>query len=110
MRRAGFSFHHFAGGGFGSRLFKPFLRRNGEIDPANQYIWAEAVYVKDFMQLHRLSTGKLLKLAVILHEVQESYDLCALILEEYDRKAGARLRERYMRVLLGQEPVPQATA
>jgi FkbM family methyltransferase len=98
LRELGFLFH---------RFFPPPIRRT--IMPApvtdkyfgqmNQVVWADAVFVKDFMKLDRLPASKLKKLAVILHDVYGSYDISLRALMECDRKEDTKLSERYMRFL-----------
>ena len=62
----------------------------------NQMMWGEAVYIRDFMKLGELSPQALLKLAVILHENYEAYDLVGVVLDAHDRKAGTDLADRYV--------------
>ncbi len=95
LRAHGFLFHKFPG--FASRAFRPIVV-NGDLNRGlSQMLWAEAVYVKSFLAFDRLEAAKLLKLAVILHEVYGSYDLCALALRHYD----ARLADAYVQKLVG---------
>ena len=92
LRDAGFQFHTFQG--FGSRSFKPLA----QADPNTgfrQPLWSDAVYVRDWMHLERLSTEKLMKYAVLLHDLFGSYDLCHAIIDEIDRRTGGNLGERY---------------
>ncbi len=71
------------------RMMKPLIINNGAVASSNQLLYAEAViYVKSFMEFESLAADKLLRLAVILHEVYGSYDVCALALDHYDRKKG----------------------
>jgi len=67
----------------------------------NQAMWGEAVYVRDFRALERLSAESLLKLAVILHENYGSTDLAARALSAYDKAAGSELTDRYLELLFG---------
>lgn len=95
LRAHGFLFHTFPG--FASRAFQPIVINNDRNQGLKQMLWAEAVYVKSFLDFDRLGGEKLLKLAVILHEVYGSYDLCALALRHYD----ARLAAAYVQKLVG---------
>lgn len=65
----------------------------------NQAMWGEAVYIRDFMALDRLSAAALLKLAVILHENYDSRDLAAVVLDAHDHKVGSNLADRYIQCL-----------
>ncbi len=92
LRHNGFVFHKFLGATAHSLAGTP-----PEIGPAgaSQFLWADAVYVKDFMRLGPTAPRKLLALAVILHDVYQSRDLCHLVLETLDRKNGGRLATAY---------------
>jgi FkbM family methyltransferase len=92
LRHNGFVFHKFAGG-----AAKPLAGTPPEIGPAgaSQLLWADAIFVKDFMRLGAMAPRKLLALAVILHDVYKSRDLCHFVLETHDRKKGGRLAAAY---------------
>ena len=62
----------------------------------NQRLWADVVYVRDFMALDALSTEKLIKMAVILNDVYQSFDLCYVILEAADKKTGGASAKDYL--------------
>lgn len=98
LRKHGFLFHRFST--ISSRMFKPLVRDNDPNKPGSQLLWADAVYIKDFMNLDSLSSEKLLKLAIILHEVYQSLDACVFVLQAYDRKAKDGLLERYFKRLV----------
>lgn len=91
LRAHGFLFHTFAG--FGARAFQPLVVNNDLNRGLNQFLWSEAIYVKSFLEFGRLAPLKLLKLAIILHEIYFSYDLCALALRHCD----AALASAYLR-------------
>ncbi len=61
----------------------------------SQMLWADAVYVKDFMALDGLPPEKLLKMAVILHLVYGSFDLALQALSAYDAKMKTSLSQAY---------------
>ena len=63
---------------------------------ANQLLWCDLVYMRDFLALDRLSEQQLLKLTAILHENYESYDLAAVVLGEFDRRAGTAFQGQYI--------------
>ena len=75
LRQHGFTFHRF--GEVSGRSFRPLHPTNDVAGSMGQVLWADVVYVKDFMELSRLPPAKLLALAAILHEVYRSYDFCA---------------------------------
>lgn len=85
LRRAGFQFHTFEG--FGTRAFKPLMPGGNPNQGFRQILWADAVYVRDWMRLDRIPDAKLFKFAVLLHDLMHSWDLCRLVLAELDRRA-----------------------
>jgi FkbM family methyltransferase len=98
LRRQGYLFHKFAG--TAGRTFKPLVVENDINKTLSQTLWADAVYVKNFMELDRLSPEKLLKLAVILHLQYTSFDLALESLKAYDAKTGAGLANKYVQGLV----------
>ncbi len=94
LRRQGFVFHLFLG--FAGRTFKPMLIANDPARALSQVLWTEAVYVRDFMALEKLSEKQLLKMAIILHEAYNSCDLVHLCLQARDAKTGDNLADRYL--------------
>jgi hypothetical protein len=107
LRGRGFAFHKFTA--LGGRSFKPLVIGNDANDPLSQMLSAEAVYVRDFAALGRLPAEKLLKLAVVLHEVYGSYDLTALALRHFDAQTEGGLWPAYVRRLTGAR-TPRGTA
>lgn len=99
LRAHGFLFHRFAGAA--GRAFRPVVINRDLNQGGGQFLWADAIYVKSFMELDRLPAEKLLKLAIILHELFGSYDFCALVLRHRDAAAGDRLGEAYLERLTG---------
>jgi FkbM family methyltransferase len=98
LRHAGFSFHTFQG--FGGRAFKPMVVNNDPNQAVRQFLWADAIYIKDFLHLDRLSDEKLLKLALILHDQVESWDLCRYVLGIYDDRNGTQWAIRYLAAMV----------
>ncbi len=96
LRARGFCFHRFLG--FAGRGFKPVVVENVNA-MISQMLWADAVYVRDWMQWGNLSPTELAKLSLILHEVYRSYDLVPVALDHYDRQTGAGARSRYLGLL-----------
>jgi FkbM family methyltransferase len=104
LRRAGFQFHTFLG--FGSRAFKPLIKNKQPTHGFRQLLWSDAVYVRDFMRLDQLSELKLRKLALLVHDLYQSVDLCHLVLEELDRRGSEKWAPRYLARLTG-APAPR---
>jgi FkbM family methyltransferase len=98
MRENGFLLHQFAN--IASRVFKPLIIDNNVNAPGSQMLWADAIYIKDFMRLDKLPPKKLLKLAIILHDIYVSLDTCAHVLQCYERKTNDGLGTNYMQRLV----------
>ncbi len=98
LRRQGFLLHKFPVDPAG-RPFKPFSLENDLNRPISQVLWADVVYVKDFTKFDKISPRKLLKLAIMLHELYQSFDLCALTLKSFDQQTGFHLYDNYCRCI-----------
>lgn len=94
LRGLGYVFHTFSG--IAGRAFKPLVVNSDINRPLRQHLWANAVYVRDFMRWKDMEAASLLKIAVILHEVYQSVDLAALALQYYDVRTRAGLWPVYM--------------
>ena len=99
LRGQGFQFHCFTG--FGSRAFKPLVRDNNPDLGLRQCLWSDVLYVRDWMNLDRLSDTKLRKYAVLAHDLVQSYDLAHLVLAELDRRTGSSIAAAYVAKLIG---------
>lgn len=99
LRGQGFQFHtlHEVGG----RAFKPLVHKNDINRPFRQFLWADAIYTRDWMQLEMLTPEKLRNYAVLAHDVLKSYDLAHHVLEALDRKTGSQLVAAYIQLLTG---------
>jgi FkbM family methyltransferase len=102
LRAFGFEFHKFVG--LGGRTFKPLVAGENENAALSQFLWADAVYAKDFAHFAALPEDRLLKLAVILHEVYRSFDLAALAIKHHDAKTDAGLWPAYIKRLTTDRP------
>jgi len=98
LRSHGFLLHKFPE--MRSRLFKPLVANDDLNSPGSQFLWADAVYMKDFMRLSELVPEKLAKLAILLHELYQSCDTAAFVLQEYDRQTGSCLTDNYISQLV----------
>ena len=61
----------------------------------SQKLWADAIYVKDPRYFDRLSDLKLRKLALLLHDCYDAYDLVHFCLAAADRRRGEMIAPRY---------------
>jgi FkbM family methyltransferase len=93
LRARGFMFHRFLGAS--GRTYKPLMLNDDPNAVISQMLWSEAVYVPDVTRLDGLQPGALLKLAALLHEVYNSYDLCHVVLTAHDRQKGTLYAQRY---------------
>ncbi len=96
LRARGFSFHTLVPSG---RSFKPLKVNDADTGWIRQILWADAVYVRNFMEFDRQEPLALLKLAAILHQNYQSLDLAAHALAAYDRKTGSGVQTAYLRRL-----------
>jgi FkbM family methyltransferase len=93
LRQSGYQFHTFLG--FGMRAFKPLTKSADPNAGFNQLLWSDAIYLRDWLRFDVLATLKLKKLAVLVHDILGSYDLCHVVLEEIDRREARSLAPRY---------------
>ena len=102
LRQAGFQFHTFAS--FGQRSFKPIMFKDNINMGLRQLLWADALYVRDFSTFDTLSAEQLIKLALIAHEVYQSYDLAHRAIMALDEQQGSNMAQSYVGLL--QRTVP----
>lgn len=94
LRKAGFQFHTF--NGFGCRAFKPMLINNNPYAGLRQFLWSDAIYVRNWMNLHDIETDKLKKFAILSYDVLKSADLTQLILTEVDKRENGNLTRNFL--------------
>jgi FkbM family methyltransferase len=102
LREAGFLLHRIDSPR--GRAFRPLVPQAGLAAPLSQLLWADFVYVRDFTRLASLPPRKLLALAVLLHEIFDSIDLCALTLHAHDKLTGSAFWSAYLTRLTGTPP------
>lgn len=105
LRRNGFQFHAF--NGVAGRTFKPIAVTGKPSAPVRQLLWADALYVRDWMRLEQLDEIKLRKYAVLAHDVLRSFDLAHLVLGVLDRKTGGNHAATYMNRLSNKREAPR---
>lgn len=94
LRSQGFVLHRFEP--LVSRAMKPILVNNSPYAPFKQTIWADAIFVRSFLNLSGLDRTELLKLSTILHDCYQAYDLVHVLLSEHDRRSGNGLAPAYL--------------
>jgi FkbM family methyltransferase len=104
LRERGFVLHKLID--VAGRAFSPLALGGNPFAAISQVLWADAVFVRDFTALGRLTPPQLLKAATVLHDVYASYDLVNLLLAEYDRRQGTDLVRRYAAAVLNGRPLP----
>jgi FkbM family methyltransferase len=97
LRARGFQFHTMKAHG---RTFKPLVSNNDLNAAMSQLLWADVIYVRDFLAFDRMPPSALIKLACILHENYRSHDLAAVALAAHDRQTGTQLNATYLQRLL----------
>ncbi len=106
LRRQGFQFHAF--NGLSGRTFKPLVFNNDPNAPIRQALWSDAIYVRDWMRLHELDPTRLLKYAVLAHDLLGSYDLAHIVLAALDRQVKGSYATQYLQRLTGASAPPNA--
>jgi FkbM family methyltransferase len=99
LRKNGFLFHKFNRNGLAGRTFKPLIVNNNISQLLSQILWSDVIYVKNFLHYDQTPPEKLLKLAVILHDVYGSYDIVHYILKQYDKHTSRKCAEQYLQLL-----------
>lgn len=113
LRSNGFLFHKFYGPGLAGRTFKPLVFNDNINRPLSQILWADAIYIRNFLNYDQMPPEKLLKLAVILHDVYGSYDLVHYILQHYDKQqhydkhTPSKWAEQYIHLLRNDKSLVQ---
>jgi FkbM family methyltransferase len=106
LRSKGFQFHTFDN--VGRRAFKPLIANRDINSGVRQILWADALYVRDWMNLEELDAQKLCKYAVLAHDLLRSYDLAHLALVALDSKMGTSFAVTYLNRLLNKVHAPQS--
>ena len=104
LREKGFVLHKLIE--VSGRTFRPMRFPDEPGQALSQMLWADAIFVRDFIKLDRWSDGDLLKAALVLNDVYRSYDLVGRLLREHDSRNNGVLYERYLRALQQIEIVP----
>ena len=95
LRECGFMLHKLVD--VCGRPYQPFRVPNKLAQPMSQILWADAIYIPAFVRLDSLPPERLCVLATILHDLFGSIDLCAHVLQLYERHTGLPLRHLYLK-------------
>ena len=82
-----------------SRPYRPIRVGANAAAPFSQWLWADAIFVRDPSDLSRWPTNGLVKAALVLHALYASYDLALVLLNEHDRREGGGLGRSYAQAL-----------
>ena len=99
LRSKGFKFHCFDEG-TGGRPFKPLMIDNDPNKKFNQALWADAYYVKDWMNLKALSREQLVSYAILCYSMLGSIDLAHVILAHIDEVYNSSFSKKFLNILL----------
>lgn len=97
LRQHGFVLHRFVQ--MISRAIKPMMVGNDPRAGLSQLFWADAVLVRDFVHVERLTPDQLLRTAAILHDCYQSYDLVLHLLLEHDRRTGLAYAKKFLHAI-----------
>ncbi|MBC8133540.1 MAG: FkbM family methyltransferase [Deltaproteobacteria bacterium] len=99
LRGSGYQFHTFTD--WGARCFKPLVVNGNANIGIKQFLWSDAIYIKNWLNFDAISIVKLKKLAVLLHDVVGSPDLCHFTLRHLDVRGGTDFAQRYFEAITG---------
>lgn len=77
------------------RKFRPIQDAANPYQAISQVLWADAVFVRNFVELGKWTDGGLLKAALVLNDIYRSYDLVFHVLREYDARTKENLSGKY---------------
>ncbi|MBP2316079.1 FkbM family methyltransferase [Azospirillum soli] len=102
LRQHGFILHKFLD--IAGRSYRP-IRPANPFQATSQILWADAVFVRDVSRLDMWGNEALLKGALVLNDIYQSYDLVHRLLAEHDRRTGSDTAVRYKQAL--NRPLPR---
>lgn len=97
LREKGFLLHKFID--MSGRCFRPISIPNKPYVPMSQLLYADAIFVRDFTRLDKLSDMELLIVAIIMNDIYRSYDFVNFLLTEYDKRQGTEFSTSYLKRL-----------
>lgn len=99
LRQAGFQFHTFLGSA--TRCYKPINLPQGGPQGVKQLLWGEALYIRAIESWPSMETPSLIKMAVILQDLYQSFDVAAAILQVIDERDSTSLAQQFFNKLSG---------
>jgi protein O-GlcNAc transferase len=83
---------------FGSRCIKPMTMNNTPY-AGTHCLWADAIYTKNWLNTDSYSTDKLIKLAILSHDIYNVADLSYYLLQHVDTRQGTTYAPQYQQLL-----------
>lgn len=99
LRQAGMQFHTFLGSA--TRCYKPISLPKGGPQGVKQLLWGEALYIRAIESWPSMDPQDLVKMAVILQDLYQSFDVAAAILQTVDEQNGTSLAQQFFSNLSG---------
>lgn len=93
LRSRGFSLVKFLG--FGTRSIKPAIINNN-INVGNQLLWADALYMRNWIDTSTFSPDQLIKLAIIANDIYGLLDFSFYMLNQLDARMGSNYAQTYV--------------
>lgn len=97
LRSQGFHFHRF--GWVGSRCMKPAMVHGDPASSAFQWLWSDAIYVRDLLGKAIAPEHTLMKQAAIMNDIIGSFDYSVAILTELDKRNGGSRAQAFVQHL-----------
>ena len=97
LRELGFIFHKFDP--LVSRILQPMTVNNDIRGQLSQVTYADAVFIKDFTRFDELNSIQLKKIALILNDIYESFDIVLRALMAHDTQKETNFARQYLKFL-----------
>lgn len=104
LREQGFVLHKLID--ISGRTFRPIHDSANPFQAISQVLWADAVFVRNFIAFDKWTGGGLLKAALVLNDVYRSYDLVFHVLREHDARTKGNLSGNYAAALNRTQLIP----
>lgn len=97
LRSRNFLFTRFVG--FGTRCIKPMIMNN-DVNNGTQLIWSDVLYTKNWIDPEVFSNDKLVKLAILAHDLYDMPDMAFYALKALDARKGSEYAREYHAMLV----------
>lgn len=89
LRGEGFVFHSFMG--YGSRYIKPIANKDNLLSAGSQWLWSDAIFVRNTATWAELTSIELKKMSIILADIYGIVDFAIAALDVVDAREGTAL-------------------